>query len=253
MNPRAGGSSHDGGGDIRRVAMATTLDGVRFDSLLVAPAEAGPPPPVVMVFHDWSGRSRSQEAFAETLAGLGYAAVCVDLYGFGRQGATPAECEALMAPLVADRALLRQRLERLTLEVAQRPEVDGRRIAAIGFCFGGLCVLDLARAGAPVRAVASFHGLFTPSGLRDAKTIDARVALFHGWRDPFAPPSDMAAIAQELEAATADWQLHAFGDTAHAFMTPGADDPANGIRYSATVARRAWSILGAFLAESLTP
>ena len=131
-----------------RIEAPSLLDTTRFDNLLVLPSGSGPPPPAVMIFPDWSGRSPGQEAFGERLAALGYAAFCADLYGFGQFGASPEACEALMTPLTADRALLRGRLLHLFDALVARPEIDGARVAAIGFCFGGLCALDLARAGA---------------------------------------------------------------------------------------------------------
>jgi dienelactone hydrolase len=225
-------------------------DGVVFDGALVtegAEARAG-----VMVIHGWEGRSAGQERFAARLAALGYAAFCVDLYGDGRRGRTPAECEALMTPLMGDRALLRRRLLGALEAAAGQAEVDANRMAAIGFCFGGLCVLDLARADAPLKAVASFHGGLTslPSSFPAAKAIGTKIAVYHGWDDPLAPPGDVVALAMELSQAKADWQLHAYGATMHAFMAEGVNAPAQGLQYSERSARRAWRSLEGLLEEA---
>ena len=226
-------------------------DGKPHQGLLVYDDSLAAPAPTVLVLHDWSGRSESQEGFAHRVAALGYNAFCVDLYGKGRTGQTPEECQALMNPLAGDRAKLRARLLETVGIVAVLPEVDAAGMAAIGFCFGGLCALDLARAGAAVRGVASFHGLFLPAGLPIVTPILAKVIAYHGWDDPMAKPEDAVAFAAEFTAAGADWQLHAFGDTKHAFMNEGADAPAMGLKYSARAAGRAWDGLTRFLAEVL--
>ena len=118
------------------------------------------------------------------------------------------------------------------------PESEASQISAIGFCFGGLCALDLARAGAAVKGVASFHGLFTPAGLPAAK-IQAKISAFHGWDDPFAPPDQVVALGQEMTAAGADWQLHIYGATVHGFMNESANNPQMGIVYNAKIRRSA--------------
>ncbi|EPX56278.1 dienelactone hydrolase family protein [Cystobacter fuscus DSM 2262] len=205
--------------------------------------------PAVLVFHGWEGRSEAQLDFAKKLTDWGYAGFACDLYGKGLRGTTPDECRALMTPLVADRATLRDRILKTVETVRSLSEVDATRVAAIGFCFGGLCVLDLARTGADVRGVASFHGLLgRPDDLAETE-IKAKVMVFHGWDDPMALPEDVVALGRELTRCKADWQVHAYGGTMHAFMAPFANDPASGILYSEKASRRAWTSLAPFLAE----
>ena len=223
-------------------------DGKPHQGLLVYDAARGPAP-TVLVLHDWSGRSASQEGFAHRLAALGYNAFCVDLYGKGLTGTTPDECQALMNPLAGDRAKLRARLLETVAVVAALPETDAANLAAIGFCFGGLCALDLARAGGAVKGVASFHGLFGPAGLPTVTPIAPKVVAYHGWDDPMVKPEDAVAFAAEFTAAGADWQMHAFGGTMHAFMVEGANMPQMGILYNPSAATRAWDGLALFLAE----
>src|SRR6266566_1698937 len=127
-----------------------------------------------------------------------------------------------MTPFMQDRARLQSRLLRGIEVVKGLPEVDADWIAAIGFCSGGLCVLDIARTGADVRGVASFHGVFTRPGNTKGTRINAKVIAFHGWGDPFVRPDDVVALGQELSASGADWQIHAYGGTMHAFMAPWA-------------------------------
>jgi dienelactone hydrolase len=135
--------------------------------------------------------------------------------------------------------------------VKSLPEVDVERIAAIGFCFGGMCVLDLARSGTDVRGVASFHGLLKPNGLPKPERIPARVLIMHGYDDPLAPPEDMLAVMQELNAAKVDWQLHSYGLTSHAFTNPQANSPDGGLKYNPLAERRSWHTLLQFLEEVL--
>jgi dienelactone hydrolase len=154
-----------------------------------------------------------------------------------------------MQPYMDDRALLQGRMA-LALRVARsQPEVDAGRLAAIGFCFGGLCVLDLARSGADVDGVVSFHGLVTPPGNTRGNRIQAKVLVLHGWDDPMARPEALLALGHELTAMQADWQIHAYGNAMHAFTNPAANDPDFGTVYQADADRRSWKSTRAFLAE----
>jgi len=213
--------------------------------------EAQPGPrPAVLINHAWGGRDEFVERKARRLAWQGYACFALDNFGKGKRGATPEECSALMTPLMNDRGMLLKRL-RAGLATAQNmPVVDARRIATIGFCFGGLCALDLARSDSDIRGAASFHGILKPSGLTEPK-IRARVLILHGYDDPMAPPEDVFAIAKEFTAAGADWQLHAYGQTVHAFTNPAANSRANGMQYDEAADRRSWHALEEFLAEVL--
>ncbi len=232
-----------------RAAQPYTLDGVTFDGLLVSDGEA--PRPGVLVIPGWEGRSEGQERFAARLAASGYAAFCVDLYGDGRRGTTPETCQALMGPLMADRLLLRRRLLEAVDAAARLKGVIPTRMAAIGFCFGGLCALDLARANAPLRGVVSFHGVLgAPAGLTQG-SIGVPILALHGWDDPMATPPAVLALTKELSEAGADWQLHAYGGTMHAFMVQGLDQPHLGLQYNERSARRAWIAMADFLDETL--
>ncbi len=227
------------------------LEGKPHQGLLVhdeARAGAGP---TVLSFHAWDGRTPAHDRFAYRLAELGWTAFSVDLYGKGRVGTTTEECQALMNPLVGDRARLRSLLLAAVDAVAALPQVDAGRMAAIGFCFGGLCVLDLARAGAPLKGVASFHGLFIPPGLPSVTPIGPKVIAYHGWADPMAKPDSVVAFGEEFTEAGADWQLHGYGGALHAFMNEGANMPEMGILYDAKVAARAWHGMAGFLSEVL--
>lgn len=205
--------------------------------------------PGVLVCHAWAGRTDFEVDMAKRLAGLGYAGFALDLYGKGVVGTSTAENQKLMTPFVQDRALLRSRLLHIVEVVKKQPEVNSGKVGVIGFCFGGLCALDIARAGADVRAVAAFHGLFTPPGDTKGNKIKAKVIAFHGWDDPMVKPDAVVGLGKELTDAGCDWQIHAYGGTMHAFTNPEANDPSFGTVYNKTAADRSWASLVEFLAE----
>jgi dienelactone hydrolase len=208
------------------------------------------PRPAVMICHAWGGRDEFVERKARRLAWQGYACFALDNFGKGKRGTTPEECSALMTPFMQDRAMLLKRLQAGLATVRGMPIVDARRIAVMGFCFGGLCALDLARSDADIRGAVSFHGLLKPSGLTEPK-IRAKILMLHGYDDPLAPPEDVAAVAGEFTAAGADWQLHAYGQTVHAFTNPSAQNRAGGMQYDEAADRRSWHALEQFLGEIL--
>ena len=227
------------------------LGSVTSKSLLVLPEGAGPHP-CALIFPQWSGRSPSEEAVAEKLAAFGYAAVACDLYGGGRRGSGPEENEQLMRPLMDDRGGLRTRLLAIAKALAATPDIDEHRIAAAGFCFGGLCALDLARAGAQVKGVASFHGLLSPPEGLPEPEVRASIAVYHGWDDPMAPPEHVVALGEELTRRHADWYLMGFGHAVHAFTREDADSRDAGVAYDAAADRRSWRDFTGFLEERLT-
>jgi dienelactone hydrolase len=213
--------------------------------------EAQPGPrPTVLICHAAVGRDEFVERKARRLAWQGYVCFALDNYGKGVRGKTPDENKALMAPFMKDRRMLLKRLEAGLATARNMPIVDSRRIGVMGFCFGGLCALDLARSGAGIRAAVSFHGLLKPSGFTEPK-ISAKVLMMHGFDDPLAPPEDMLAVAREFTTAGADWQLHAYGHTVHAFTNPAAHNRDGGLQYDEAADRRSWHTLVQFLDETL--
>ncbi len=209
---------------------------------------AGEPRPLVLVSHAWGGQTDQEREIAKYIAGLGYTAFALDL--FGRTGKDRDENRALMTPFLEDRAKLQSRMT-ASLEVARAQAPAAHAAAAIGFCFGGLCVLDLARIGTDLRGVVSFHGLFHKPDVGKAETIPAKVLILHGWDDPMAPPESVLSITEEMTAAKADWRLHAFGHTMHAFTNPAANDPDFGTVYNERAANLSWKAMEDFLTEIL--
>jgi dienelactone hydrolase len=208
--------------------------------------------PTVILIPTVMGVQQLEIGFAEKLVALGYHAVVVDLFGRRFDTATEKEAAfAAMGELRADRAALRDRLLAVLEEVRKRDHVDARKILVIGYCFGGQCALDVARSGADITAVASFHGLFDPPGL-PAQSIKARVVAYHGWDDPMVPPEAVVALGKELTKADADWQIHAYGHVGHGFTNPNAHQIGiAGVEYNEAAARRSWASLEDFLAETL--
>ncbi|MCK9605027.1 MAG: dienelactone hydrolase family protein [Methylomonas sp.] len=205
--------------------------------------------PVVLIHHAWAGRDEFVAEKAKKLAELGYLAFATDMYGKGVIGSSPQENASLMQPFMANRAKLQQRLQRALAAVKLMPWADDTRIAAMGFCFGGLCALDLARSGVDIRGVVSFHGLLIPADNIPKPEIKAKVLVLHGHDDPMAPPEQVLALQSELTQAGADWQVHVYGGTLHAFTNPVANDPGFGTVYQALADKRSWQAMQNFLAE----
>lgn len=191
--------------------------------------------------------------FARRLNGASCHAMVADLFGKAFRDAPRDTMFGEMGRLKGDRAALRDRMVEVLTLVRQQEGVDPSRVVAIGFCFGGLCVLDLARAGADLAGVASFHGLFDPPGL-PPQPITAKVAAYHGWDDPMVPPDAVVALGRELTEAGADWQIHAYGHVGHGFTNPHADRIGiEGVKYNEAAARRSWAATSLFLDELFGP
>ena len=224
---------------------------VVLEGMVAWDSDARGPLPGVMIAHAWGGEGDFENGKARALAELGYVGFALDMYGRGRRGGNPDENAALMQPFVENRSLLQARIGAALAAFRALPEVDAARMAAIGFCFGGMCVLDLARTGADLRAVVSFHGLLgAPGNTRDVQ-IPARVLVLHGHDDPMVPVDQVVALQTELSEAGADWQVHVYGNTMHAFTNPAAADPDFGTVYSAVADRRSWRTMSDFLEDSL--
>lgn len=213
--------------------------------------QASRPAPGVLVAHTWAGCGTFERGKAAALAREGYAALAIDMYGGGVVGSGPDENAKLMSGLIEDRGLLKRRMLAALEALKALDMVDSSRTAAIGYCFGGLCVLDLARSGADFQGAVSFHGLLNPPPGEPARKILSKVLVLHGWEDPMAKPPDVLALADELTGAGADWQVHAYGRAVHAFTNPAASNPAMGTVYDPDADRRSWATMRAFLAEVL--
>ncbi|MEQ1559386.1 MAG: dienelactone hydrolase family protein [Methyloglobulus sp.] len=205
--------------------------------------------PAVLISHAWGGRDGFVAEKARKLAGLGYVGFALDMYGKGVLGSGIKQNTLLMQPFMEDRAKLQKRMKVALATVKMLPWVDDKKIAAMGFCFGGLCVLDLARTGVDIQGVVSFHGLLgTPENIQHNK-IKAKILALHGRDDPMVPPEHVLAFQEEMTQAEADWQFVSYGHTVHAFTNPVANDPDFGTVYQADADRRSWQAMQNFFTE----
>ncbi len=229
--------------------LMTYRDGEQLLEAAVAFPQSVRIAPAVLVAHQWGGRGEGEHRAIERLAQLGYVGVAIDVYGKGVQGDPAGDNTHLMAPWAADRASLLRRLNAGVQFARSLERVNRDSVAAIGYCFGGLCVLDLARSGADLSGVVSLHGTLDDNGLEPDGRISAKVLAAHGWLDPLTPPERILAFTQEMRRRDADWQLHVYGQAMHAFTEPHAKAPEYGMAYDANADRRSWGATVSFLAE----
>ena len=222
---------------------------LEFEGMLAWNDAIEGPRPGVLVAHTIRGRSQFEEGKARRLAEMGYAGFAIDVYGKDAIGSKFDDCRAMMESLRNQRAALHARLLRALQTLRHQAEVDASRVAAIGYCFGGLCVLDIARTGEPLAGVVSFHGLFDPPGNTAGNRIHARILALHGWDDPLATPEQAVALGEELGSMGADWQLHCYGNVRHAFTNPAADASTGVTVYNEAADRRSWAAAKYFLSE----
>ncbi len=215
----------------------------------VAFLEGAQKKPVIFVFHAWEGKGVFAEQKAIELAKLGYVGCALDLYGKGKFGVSREECSALMHPLFSDRAKLRQRILTYRDVLEKIPEADLSKIGAIGFCFGGLCALDLARSGADIKGVVSFHGLLGAPETLQNKKISSKVLVLHGGKDPMVSKKELFNFIEEMELKEVDFQVHIFGRAMHAFSNPEANDSSFGTLYDKDADKRSFELMKLFFLE----
>jgi len=197
--------------------------------------------PTVVLIPTVMGVSALEIGFGKQLVELGYNAFVADTFGKKFRGADRDTCFGELSRLKSDRAALLRRLQAILAQARGLSEVEVDHIVVAGYCFGGMCALDLARSGADIVAAVSFHGLFDPPGLPEQK-IKAKVVAFHGWDDPMVPPDAVVALGQELTAAGSDWQIHAYGHVGHGFTNPKAHEIGiEGVFYHQLAAERSWT------------
>jgi len=197
--------------------------------------------PTVVLIPTVMGVSNLEIGFGKQLVELGYSAFVADTFGKKFRGADRDTCFGELSRLKSDRAALLRRLQAILAQARGLSEVEADHIVVAGYCFGGMCALDLARSGADIVAAVSFHGLFDPPGLPEQK-IKAKVVAFHGWDDPMVPPDAVVALGQELTAAGSDWQIHAYGHVGHGFTNPKAHEIGiEGVFYHQLAAERSWT------------
>jgi len=225
------------------------LDGSVFEGILCWDDSIQSRRPGVLVSHAWFGQSDFENQKAKDLAQMGYVAFALDMYGKGRRASNPDEAGELMHECVDDRMLLRSRILNALSVLQNHDLVDNDRIGGIGFCFGGRCMLDLARTGVDIKGVVSYHGIYDAPNIEYTEPIKAAVLVLHGWDDPLAKPEQTIALGHELTSRKADWQILAFGHTGHAFTNPQAASPESGMSYMESSNRRGWQTMTNFFEE----
>lgn len=204
------------------------------------------PRPAVLIVHQWTGLTDYEKMRAEMLAKLGYNVFALDIYGTGIRPKPP-ESAKMSGKFKEDRALFRERLNDGLKILLDLPRTDPKKVAAIGYCFGGTGVLELVRSGADIAGVVSFHGGLGNPAPADAKYIRAEVLVLHGADDPFVPPAEVEAFKAEMKAAGKDYQFVAYPGAVHAFTQKMAgDDPSKGAAYQAEADAKSWEEMRAF-------
>jgi dienelactone hydrolase len=231
-----------------------TDENVSCEGFLVYDDSVKTPQPIVLVAHAWRGQDDFARNKAKELAKLGYAAFAIDMFGNKKNSSSDQESAELIKPFFKDRALLQRRVFAGFDTVYNLPFIDKSRIGAIGFCFGGLTVLELLRSGKPVKAIVSFHGALSSVGAKQvpiAQNIQGSALILHGFDDPLVTPDDVLHVQTELNNAGVKWQMNIYGHTAHAFTNPIAKDPSAGMIYNEKIAKRSWNEMKVFFEEIL--
>lgn len=208
--------------------------------------------PGVLIIHDWMGVSDYTRMRAEQLAAMGYVALAADIYGKGVRPANSQEASAEAGKYYKDRQLLRARARAGLDLLASNPRVDPDRLAVMGYCFGGAGALELARSGAPVKGVVTFHGSLNTPTPADAKNIKGQVLVLHGADDPYVKQEDVRAFMDEMRAGGVDWQLNQYSGAVHSFTDKRAgNDNSKGAAYNELADRRSWEAMKDFFEEVL--
>lgn len=212
------------------------------------------PRPGILVVHEYKGLGEYAKRRAVQLAEMGYVAFAVDMYGQDVRPTTHEEAAATAGVYKSDRSLMRQRILAGYEVLGAHPLTDPSRIGAVGYCFGGTTVLELARSGAPVAGVVSFHGALSSPRPSDARAIKGRVLVLHGASDPHIGPDEVEAFRREMEEAGVKWRLISYEGAVHSFTVPEAgDDPSTGVAYNAEADRRSWEEMTNFFREIFAP
>jgi dienelactone hydrolase len=223
---------------------------VALEGYLAVPESVQGKVPGILVVPDWQGLKDPYKEIANRLARMGYVAFAVDMYGKGVRPANNQEAATEAGKYKSDRKLMRARVQAAFEELKKQPNVDHKRIAAIGYCFGGTTVLELARSGADIGGVVTFHGGLDTPAPGDAKNIKAKVLALHGADDPFVKPEEVRAFQEEMRSAGVDWQMVFYGDAVHSFTQPTAgNDKSKGNAYNQKADKRSWEAMKTFFTE----
>jgi dienelactone hydrolase len=206
--------------------------------------------PGVLIVHQWMGITDYEKMRANMLAQMGYVAFCADIYGKGVRPTTTGEAGAQAGKYKGDRQLLRERVNAALDVLKSNKLVDTSHVAAIGYCFGGTTVIELARSGAELNGVVSFHGGLDSPTPADGKNIKCKVLILTGADDPFEKPDDLAAFEKEMRDSGVDWEIVSYGGAMHAFTQPDVGKlNLPGAKYNEKADKRSWQAMKDFFAE----
>ncbi len=225
------------------------LAGKTYESRLVY-TQGGLAQPALLMAPNWMGIGEGAERIAKEVASQGYVVLIADLYGQSVRPTNADEAGSAMMPLKNDRGELRKRMEAALAQLLAQSKavLEPGKVAAFGFCFGGCCALELARAGADLKAVVSFHGTLDTPNPADAQRIEGSVLVLHGASDPLVPREQLPAFEQEMNAAKVDWQLLSYGHAVHSFTDPSANVPGK-MQYDRRTSQRAFKAMYNLLDE----
>jgi dienelactone hydrolase len=237
-----------------RQAVSYRQGGEELNGYLAYDRSIQGPRPAVLVVHEWWGLNDYIRRRVNQLAGLGYIAFAADIYGNGFVTKDPQEAGKYAGKFRNNREFLRNRATAGLKVLLEQPQADRQRVAAIGYCFGGTTVLELARSGAPVLGVVSFHGGLDTPNPGEAEKIKGKILALHGADDPYVPPAQVAAFQAEMRKAKVDWQMVLYGGAVHSFTNPDSgSDPSKGMAYNEKADLRSWEQMKIFFAELFRP
>ncbi len=228
------------------------LAGKKYEGYIAYDDSKKGPLPGILVAHNWMGITDETKSKVDQLAELGYVAFAVDIYGKDVRPKNTEEAAALAGGFKKDRVPLRNRMHQGLKVLKEQKNVDKNKIAVIGYCFGGTAALELARAGADVKAIVSFHGGLDSPKPADGARIKARVLALHGADDPYVPAADLTAFEDEMRKGKVDWQLVKYGGAVHSFTEKAAgSDNSKGAAYNASADKRSWDAMRSFFTETI--
>ncbi len=231
---------------IKTEFLSYTDQGTHLEAFVATPDQKKKMP-LVLLCHAWKGRDDFIMEKALSVAKLGYIGFAIDMYGKGVLGKSSIESALLKKPFLEDRDFLLKRTLAGLTQALRLDLADVGQVVVVGYGFGAICALDLARSGAMLKGVISVYGHFLPPEKKCMQPSKTQFLVLHGLDDPIVPKEELLAFEREMKEAQADLQLHLFSNTMHAFATPGANDPAAGIAYNPLSAARAWELTHRFL------
>ncbi len=232
------------------------MNGEKFEGILATPDASytqlkADKIPGILLVHNWMGVTNDTAEQAQKLANLGFVVLAADIYGQGKRPNSAQEAGKFAGKYKGDRKLFRERLNLAYQQLKKHENLNQKLLFAAGYCFGGTGVLELARSGAELSGVMSFHGGLDSPNIAEGKNIKARVIAFHGADDPYVSGKDLAAFEDEMRSAKVDWQLIKLGNAVHSFTDKSAgNDNSKGAAYNEAADKRSWAQMRLFLQES---